>query len=439
MKIISPANETVIQMLRRFVRPSEKYRFLKYLVCTEVDEGILLFNLFTKELLLLSHDEYATASKNSYLQSRWFVVPSDTNEKDYVDLIRDFLKSKQGNLTTITGYSIFTTTDCNARCFYCFENGIKHSYMSKETALKVVAYIKNHHNGKQVKINWFGGEPLLNTEVIDIISDGLKKESIDFKSRMITNGYLFDKAMIDRAINAWNLTELQITLDGTEKAYNRIKAYIYDNCNPYDIVLDNTNRLLDAGLSVSIRLNVDRHNSADLLNLVDELYEKLGNQRKLYIYVHRLFDEHAAYSIEASLKAEELEIAIKDIEDKLYQYRFKPQTGITKALKTFHCMADCGTCITILPDGEIGLCEVRSKSGYIGHIDTEGFNQEIIKSWKETRPEIPECKDCFYYPECYKLKKCSGVHQCYQANRDVLLRKTVDAIINQYNYFRSTK
>lgn len=438
MKIISPANQTVMQMLKSFRKPGTKYRKLKYLVDTEVEGGILLFNLFTRELIFLSKEEFENATENEYLRNQWFVVPEECDEKAFVNLVRSFLKSKQGNLTTINGYSIFTTTDCNARCFYCFENGIKHSNMSIETAIKVIAYIKNHYSGKQVKINWFGGEPLLNAEIIDIISDGLKKENISFKSRMITNGYLFDTAMIDKAINKWNLTELQITLDGTEKAYNRIKAYKYNNCNPYVIVLDNINSLLDAGLSVSIRLNVDKHNSTDLLNLVDELYEKLGNQRKLYVYVHRLFDKNAAYSPEASLKAEELEIVIKEIENKLYQYAFKPKSGISKMLKTSHCMADCGSCITILPDGEIGLCEVNSKTEYIGHIDQEEFDKEIIASWKETRPEIPECNDCFYYPECYKLKKCSSSSLCYPATRDVIKRKTTEAIQNQYKLYKSS-
>ena len=58
MKIISPANETVMKMLKNFRKPGTKYRKLKYLVDTEVEDGILLFNLFTRELVLLTKEEF---------------------------------------------------------------------------------------------------------------------------------------------------------------------------------------------------------------------------------------------------------------------------------------------------------------------------------------------------------------------------------------------
>lgn len=38
------------------------YRLMKYCISTEVEEGVLLFNVLTRELLLLTQEEYADSS-----------------------------------------------------------------------------------------------------------------------------------------------------------------------------------------------------------------------------------------------------------------------------------------------------------------------------------------------------------------------------------------
>lgn len=62
--------------------------------------------------------------------------------------------------------------------------------------------------------------------------------------------YLFDGATVEQAVSHWKLKSVQITLDGTEEIYNRSKAFIYkDGKSPYQVVLANIQRLLDAGVS----------------------------------------------------------------------------------------------------------------------------------------------------------------------------------------------
>ena len=68
--------------------------------------------------------------------------------------------------------------------------------MTPETADEVVEFIKKHHGGKKIAIDWFGGEPLVGARIIKRICEKLKTEGIDFKSDMVTNGYLFTEEMI---------------------------------------------------------------------------------------------------------------------------------------------------------------------------------------------------------------------------------------------------
>ena len=440
MKVISPANETVMQMLKTFRKPGTKYRKLKYLVDTEVEDGILLFNVFTRELVLFSKEEFENATENEYLRKNWFIVPEECQEKAYVDLVREFLKARQPKLDEITGYTIFTTTDCNARCFYCFELGRSRIPMSPETALKTAKYIKDHCNGKKVSLSWFGGEPLMNTEAIDIICNYLKAEGIEYKSRMVTNGYLFTDEIIQKAVNDWNLKKVQITLDGTEDIYNKIKAFVYKDVNPYQIVIRNISALLDTDVQLAIRLNMDMHNAEDLLQLTQELSSRFDGKKNLAVYAHHLFKDNIPMAEQHTGEEWDLRVsAMKRIEKTLSEHGLTSKGGITNKLKVTHCMADSGSSITILPDGNIGLCEHHSEDGFIGHIDQGDFDQDVVKAFSETTPQIPECKNCFYYPSCIMLKNCSNSCICYPQYRDSKYRSIQAKICNQHEICKSSK
>jgi hypothetical protein len=47
-------------------------RLMHYCAETAVDDGILLFNLLTRELVLLTEEEYAHLTELDYLKERWF-------------------------------------------------------------------------------------------------------------------------------------------------------------------------------------------------------------------------------------------------------------------------------------------------------------------------------------------------------------------------------
>ncbi len=399
MKIIAPANDGVLKILNRFLKTDFSGRLMKYCVAEPVQEGVLLFNMLTREMVLLTPEEYANATELDYLRQRWFVVPEQLDEKECMDFVRLVLKSNNKG-KEIIAYTIFTTTDCNARCFYCFELGRSRIPMSEDVARKTADYIVNHCGGKRVHLSWFGGEPLMNPVAIDIICDRLHQENIEFGSFMYTNGYLFDDAMVEKAATKWNLKRLQITLDGTETVYNRIKAFVYREGNPYQTVLDNIRRLVDRSIQVSIRLNMDLHNAEDLLKLADELAQRFAGTENLSIYAYHLFKGSTA---NADLHTEEewrkRSEAMRRLEERLMVGGLMRERAINPKVKLNHCKADAGNGITVLPDGNIGLCDLYSETEFIGHLDREGFDAETVASWHRrfrnapTASTIPSVSD----------------------------------------------
>ena len=433
MYIISNANDTVINMLSNMYKPAKEYKLSQYCVQSEISDGILLFNILTRELILLSQEEYSTLMDLDYLRERFFLVPNSINEKEYADVIKAYLYARNKKPKSIKSYTIFTTTDCNARCFYCFELGRSRIPMSIDVAKKLLQFIKDHCGNNRVKLSWFGGEPLMNPDVIDLICEGLRSSGIDYVSRMTSNGYLFNDNLIQKAAGLWNLKRVQITLDGTETIYNKTKAYIYKDGNPYHIVMDNISKLLDASISVSVRLNMDLHNADDLLLLAQELSSRFNNSERLHVYAHHIFKSGVPMAQMHSDEEWDLrEKAMSSIEHTLESAGLASVTGISKKFKTTHCMADCGSAITVLPDGNIGLCEHHTENEFIGHLDRKGFDRSVIESWREKISEIPECIDCFYFPQCIKLKKCTNASECYPQFRRNTYRAVQHQMRNEY-------
>lgn len=437
MEILSKANEGILKILAKFQKTADQVRMLHYVVTEQTEDGILLYNLLTKELLLLTEEEYETRFQMDYLKKQWFLVPESTNEKELADMVRWILTTRQKKPEHITGYTILPTTDCNARCFYCFELGRSRIPMSEETAHKVAAYIRDHCGEEKVNISWFGGEPLFNQRAIDIICADLTQFGVAFRSAAVSNGYLFDRETVAKAVSQWKLDDVQISLDGTEAVYNKIKAYIYKDTNPYQIVLDNIENLLDAEVNVRIRLNMDLYNADDLMQLVDKLADRFAGRKGFHIYAFYIFDGNTPMAeSHSSEEWNQREQAMIRLEDRIAQCGLAGKSRIRKHYQTHRCMADSGHCVTILPNGEIGLCEHFSETEFVGHIDTEGLDEAVMQSWRKTSPEIPECAQCFYYPDCIRLEKCANSRICFAQDRSRILRKTKLTMCNELAHWK---
>lgn len=434
MQIILPPSGNTIKILGK-ARPAEQgLRWMHYVLAQPVDGGVLVFHTLTRALLLLTPEEYAAPDTLPDLRDGWFRVPQEMNDQKYADQVRFIRRTMQKEPEHITSYTIFTTTDCNARCFYCYEMGRSRIPMSDETAHKAAAYIAAHCGGEKVHLHWFGGEPLFNKQVIDIICTDLTEKGIVYESMIISNGYLFDGATVEQAVSHWKLKSVQITLDGTEEIYNRSKAFIYkDDKSPYQVVLANIQRLLDAGVSVHIRLNMDEHNADNLMELADELHERFGGKGKFSVYSHTLF-EFAGNKANIRAQEERRQLYQKQqrLRKKLDDCGIGASYYLRQKLRIRQCMADSGGSLTILPNGELGLCEHYSENNLVGHLDSEELDTAVVQSFRECWEQTENCKTCFYYPECIRLKKCAEYKECFPEMRDEYREMLLGGMLNAY-------
>lgn len=436
MQIIKPAFDVVQKVMgeQNFLESGDLCS-AKQSVSVSCREGVLLYHVLTGELILLDHEEVQELKVNEALQTmlakHWFLVPRGFDEVRMSNQVKTVIRLMKPQRKKITDYVIFTTTDCNARCFYCFEMGQKRIAMSEKTAKDAATYILNHCGGERVSIRWFGGEPLYNRRVIDIISEKLLNSGVKYASHMVTNGYLLDGAAIQKAQSLWHLKEVIITLDGTESVYNRTKAFIYQDENPFKKVMGNISLALQARIQVTVNLNMDARNAEDLLHLAEDLVSRFGNchgfharaglLREYVGKIHSFSGEEAAWQ------------ALQRLNDVLKDNGILEKRYLGKGPALHGCMADSDSHISILPDGRLGKCEHFGDSGEIGNIYVKERNEPLVASWKESYPPEEKCKQCAWYPRCIRLIRCNGqsalCDTLYQRSRLAALEQ---AIIDTY-------
>ena len=137
--------------------------------------------------------------------------------------LRDAAGSKRINTNT-KALCLHVAHDCNLRCAYCFasEGDYKtgRCLMSREVAFEAIDYLIAHSEGrKSIEIDFFGGEPLMNFDVVRAAVAYAKEQEIktgkQFYFTITTNGTLLDDEKID-FINRW-MDNVVISIDGRDR------------------------------------------------------------------------------------------------------------------------------------------------------------------------------------------------------------------------------
>ena len=271
--------------------------------------------------------------------------------------------------------------------------------MNFECANKIVKFILEHKDVEKVNINWFGGEPLLNIPIIEYITEQLRKNRIHFKAIIITSGYYIDKVDIITLKEKWNVENIQITLDGTKEEYEKRKRYKNKEKNIFEKVISNIKKFINNKIYVSIRLNIDKKNKDNILELVKYLKHKFSLNSYLNIYI--AFLNYSLLS-ELMLSKKEREEIVLNIYEELPVYSCLSYENVLSNIpQIYGCLYDDPQAYVIDSKGYIYKCEhyigIYDKS--IGNIYEDDINKKIYKI-KGKRSDNTKCKKCVFYPKC---------------------------------------
>lgn len=436
MQILMIPNERTLAIIgEQPVFANKDYRFMKYCLVRDYPEGKIIYNGLTSSMVMLEPNEISeigNINKYAFLYKNYFLVPEDFNEMKVVDETMKHLRRPIDDLylNNPTTFTVLTTMKCNARCFYCYELHKKNKkHMTDETANKIADYIHAYApTDQQVCVSFFGGEPLFNQKPIDIIVNKLIDYNRPFFTNFTTNGYLFDKDLVIKAKNIWNTRQVQITLDGTEEVYNKAKNYIYkDGISPYKKVLNNIAILLNYGIQVIIRFNIDLYNSENLRELVISLFNRFGNHPNLSMYAWPIFEDET--NVKTPEEHAKVFGGLRKLEETMtkcgYFFGYTPPRN----LRIYQCMADDGASVLIDPSGNIGTCEHFTDSHFWGHIDNPiKKNFDELKIWREYMPVLDICNDCPLYPICNRPAHCEEMSKCDEYYKEWRIRRHLNGI-----------
>lgn len=441
MKIIQQGSELILGLtspdkVKGKIKPS-LFNFEKEILGLHI-----LFNTLTREIISLDDKEYGRyLSTDCYdpsedmikkLIAKGFFVSADTDEikryKEILNIYRTIWKNANNKLVQ---YKIFTTTYCNARCFYCFEEGLSYNHMSTETAENVVQYILKTCTSEKITLYWFGGEPLCNVSAIDYICNRLSEEKIKYVSKIITNGYLFDDDLVEKSVNLWKLYFAQITLDGTEEEHNRRKAYINPKESPFKRTVANIKRLLNAGVFVSVRLNFDEGNINQIRDLVDMLYVEFKDYEKFRVYPAILSNDWLNHKEERLSETDELlGNEFFNIYRLLLKYNLHKPAKISNAIKPYFCMAANPACATISSKGELYTCQSCDDNMRFGTVTDGVIKSDIVDKWENCTDTFNKCRDCKFLPECSAFDKCPTQNFNCKKDKDFLITEQLKSLLS---------
>lgn len=349
------------------------------------------------------------------------------------------MKTKDINIKRkLTDLTLNIVNKCNLRCRYCWnEAGAygNHFYENKEmderVAVKAVdLLIKESEDGRDLVIDFYGGEPLLNFELIKKTITYCKiikrKKKINFRFLLATNGTLLTKEKAEFLID--NGVDIAVSLDGPSKIQDVQRPFsngkgsfvpIINNINalkknyrrrlvgratftPYSTNLIETFRFLrDIGFE---RIEICESEKAGYgLESKNQFFfsgpEGINRLKLLYNKLARFYTDEI---IKGNL-----------IYMNTYFNRFFKQLS-----RLYHIQSIVGTCsagltlISVDIDGSIYPCTafIGIPQFKIGTVKT-GINDKKLKTFLSTKIDTSDVCS-----KCWAKRICRGCGSCYNLN-----------------------
>ena len=147
------------------------------------------------------------------------------------------------NSCEIKALCLHVAHTCNLNCSYCFASQGKYqgdrALMSFETGKRALDFlIENSGNRHNLEVDFFGGEPLMNWQVVkDLVAYARsieKEHNKNFRFTLTTNGVLVDDEVIDFCNK--EMDNVVLSLDGRKEVHDRFRVN-YEGKGSYELVV----------------------------------------------------------------------------------------------------------------------------------------------------------------------------------------------------------
>lgn len=326
----------------------------------------------------------------------------------YQDVVFNFKERK----TVVKALCLHIAHDCNLACKYCFaEEGEykgRRALMSYEVGKKALDFlIANSGTRRNLEVDFFGGEPLMNFEVVkQLVAYGREQEKIhdkNFRFTLTTNGVLLDDDIMEFANK--EMANVVLSIDGRKEIHDKMRP-ARNGKGSYDIIVPKFRKLAESRgqKNYYVRGTFTHFNkdfAADVIHMADLGFEQI--------------------SVEPVVAPPEEDYAIQeaDVETICQEYDKLADEMIRRreqgrCFNFFHFMIDLtgGPCVAkrlsgcgsgteylaVTPWGDFYPCHqfVGNEDFLLGNVDEGITNTEVQDKFKLCNVYAKEkCKDCF--------------------------------------------
>jgi uncharacterized protein len=353
--------------------------------------------------------EKAELLKN--LRMGGFLVPESSDELEFIRAIH--YQSRFGN--DGFGLTIIPTHKCNLACQYCFESNDMHAgtggqttTMSEDVCAKLVHLCEQRvRNESNFGVTWYGGEPLLALGTINKLTDSFvsicETKKAKYGAALITNGYSLTSETLKDLIRC-KISFVQVTLDGPRAVHNARRPLKNGN-GSFDRIVESLCTLATCqGVTVSLRVNIDKSNANDVEDLFGALREVgLNRAENLTVY----FGQTLRYSNTCRMATGQCMHAEEFSRWSIPAFKAALDSGFRISVYPSRNFSGCGAVGTssyvVEPDGTISACwvAVGGQLPKIGSLTDMGiqFTGEYTH-WLGYNAFRAECGECSILPIC---------------------------------------
>ena len=386
-------------------------RYLKVYPCPDEPGEVLLFSTRTAAILMVSKKtlEAAVAGRLSPAQeaqlTRLGVLVADHDaERDDVRLLLQKINARNTTLNLTAVLNL----DCNFACPYCFEGDMKgRHYMSETTAGQLIDFAlkKLTAEKKGLVIDFYGGEPLLSTDLIKLIAGRLKPQvegrGATFGFSLVTNGSLLSRKTTAELV-ALGLKGVKVTLDGPAEHHNVSRPF-KSGAGSFDAIIRNLRETCDL-IKIGIGGNYTEQNYNAFVDLLDVLLDQGLTPEKVGVVkfdpVFKTADgcrpssgfQGGCVSIDEPWLATAEPLLRKEILQRGFN---TPKPGPVV------CMVETEASCVVHYDGTLYKCPafIGQKAFAVGNLESGVADYRVSQNlglWKNET-----CDDCEYLPLCF--------------------------------------
>lgn len=352
----------------------------------------------TKEAILEVFDEIEQLKQNKTLFT----------EDIYKQYLTDFKKRK----TVVKALCLHISHDCNLACPYCFAGQGEYqgdrALMSFEVGKKALDFlIANSGKRRNLEVDFFGGEPLLNFDVVKrLVAYGREQEKLHdkkFRFTLTTNGVLLDDEVMEFANQ--EMANVVLSIDGRKEVHDKMRPF-RKGAGSYELIVPKFQKLAESRNQdrYYVRGTFTHHNldfSKDVLHLADLGFRQISVEP----VVAQPEDDYALQEADVPKLLEEYDTLAAEM---LKRHR----EG--KDFNFFHFMIDLegGPCVAkrlsgcgsgteylaVTPWGDFYPCHqfVGDEAFLMGNV-TDGLqNKQLQNQFKRCNVYAKEkCRECF--------------------------------------------